>query len=38
MAIKLNIEMIRTCISFVITASQFLLNILSTIEKGVTNG
>lgn len=38
MALKLNIEMIKNCITFVITASQFLLNILITIEKGVTNG
>lgn len=38
MAFKLNIELVRTCITFVVTCSNFLLNLLTTIEKGVNNG
>lgn len=38
MAFKMNIEFFKNCITFVITTSQILLNLINNIEKGVTNG
>lgn len=38
MALKLNIELVKNCITFVITTAQIILNIINNIEKGVING
>lgn len=35
MAFKLNLDLIKNCITFVISTSQMILNLLNTIEKGV---
>lgn len=37
MALKLNIQLVKNCITFVITTAQMILTLLNTIEKGVTN-
>lgn len=38
MALKLNLEFFKNTLTFLISTSQILLNLLSNIEKGIPNG
>lgn len=37
MAFKLNIQLVKNCITFVITTAQMILTLLNNLEKGVSN-